>query len=304
MASSAQTLLQDSQALLSTAKSSYKNIEDIRKCIVSIKDSKVIVPTLEKLEQVMAAYEWQNKTLTFFNTSDISSIKYATIEILSSQDINNICKEAEKVSASLVGPARDLYRKLQHVRWQQKVRARLSTTSKLTEREVADLANEVYTLELRPDDPLCGSLVKQILDSYSTYNSIVGKYETLMKVDMDAMGEDELIELLECVKRLRQNVMHLDVSCSELTMKFEKMEEYVRAYLLFFRVKSARETSGVYNEIYIKTLKNCIELSEGQQKSAMLESICSQIERYELSLIHICRCRRYAVCRSRWSPYH
>eukprot|EP00826_Nyctotherus_ovalis_P029818 TRINITY_DN23654_c0_g1_i1.p2 TRINITY_DN23654_c0_g1~~TRINITY_DN23654_c0_g1_i1.p2 ORF type:complete len:143 (-),score=47.23 TRINITY_DN23654_c0_g1_i1:8-436(-) len=25
---------------------------------------------------------------------------------------------------------------------------------------------------------------------------------------------------------------------------------------------------------------------------------------YTLSLIHICRCRRYAVCRSRWSPYH
>eukprot|EP00826_Nyctotherus_ovalis_P050650 TRINITY_DN6239_c0_g1_i1.p1 TRINITY_DN6239_c0_g1~~TRINITY_DN6239_c0_g1_i1.p1 ORF type:complete len:123 (-),score=46.03 TRINITY_DN6239_c0_g1_i1:7-375(-) len=23
-----------------------------------------------------------------------------------------------------------------------------------------------------------------------------------------------------------------------------------------------------------------------------------------LSLIHICRCRRYAVCRSRWSPNH
>eukprot|EP00826_Nyctotherus_ovalis_P043944 TRINITY_DN4693_c0_g1_i7.p1 TRINITY_DN4693_c0_g1~~TRINITY_DN4693_c0_g1_i7.p1 ORF type:complete len:229 (+),score=47.23 TRINITY_DN4693_c0_g1_i7:472-1158(+) len=26
--------------------------------------------------------------------------------------------------------------------------------------------------------------------------------------------------------------------------------------------------------------------------------------RLYLSLIHICRCRRYAVCRSRWSPYH
>eukprot|EP00826_Nyctotherus_ovalis_P003939 TRINITY_DN10818_c0_g1_i2.p1 TRINITY_DN10818_c0_g1~~TRINITY_DN10818_c0_g1_i2.p1 ORF type:complete len:110 (+),score=35.64 TRINITY_DN10818_c0_g1_i2:132-461(+) len=25
---------------------------------------------------------------------------------------------------------------------------------------------------------------------------------------------------------------------------------------------------------------------------------------FNLSLIHICRCRRYAVCRSRWSPYH
>eukprot|EP00826_Nyctotherus_ovalis_P022544 TRINITY_DN17455_c0_g2_i1.p1 TRINITY_DN17455_c0_g2~~TRINITY_DN17455_c0_g2_i1.p1 ORF type:complete len:242 (-),score=30.30 TRINITY_DN17455_c0_g2_i1:15-740(-) len=28
------------------------------------------------------------------------------------------------------------------------------------------------------------------------------------------------------------------------------------------------------------------------------------LERCDLSLIHICRCRRYAVCRSRWSPYH
>eukprot|EP00826_Nyctotherus_ovalis_P045454 TRINITY_DN5036_c0_g1_i8.p1 TRINITY_DN5036_c0_g1~~TRINITY_DN5036_c0_g1_i8.p1 ORF type:complete len:304 (+),score=93.00 TRINITY_DN5036_c0_g1_i8:96-914(+) len=27
-------------------------------------------------------------------------------------------------------------------------------------------------------------------------------------------------------------------------------------------------------------------------------------ENVKLSLIHICRCRRYAVCRSRWSPYH
>eukprot|EP00826_Nyctotherus_ovalis_P020863 TRINITY_DN16626_c0_g2_i1.p1 TRINITY_DN16626_c0_g2~~TRINITY_DN16626_c0_g2_i1.p1 ORF type:complete len:129 (-),score=21.16 TRINITY_DN16626_c0_g2_i1:9-395(-) len=27
-------------------------------------------------------------------------------------------------------------------------------------------------------------------------------------------------------------------------------------------------------------------------------------ENLKLSLIHICRCRRYAVCRSRWSPYH
>eukprot|EP00826_Nyctotherus_ovalis_P009462 TRINITY_DN12503_c0_g1_i2.p1 TRINITY_DN12503_c0_g1~~TRINITY_DN12503_c0_g1_i2.p1 ORF type:complete len:168 (-),score=39.52 TRINITY_DN12503_c0_g1_i2:12-515(-) len=29
-----------------------------------------------------------------------------------------------------------------------------------------------------------------------------------------------------------------------------------------------------------------------------------QILELKLSLIHICRCRRYAVCRSRWSPYH
>ena len=27
-------------------------------------------------------------------------------------------------------------------------------------------------------------------------------------------------------------------------------------------------------------------------------------EGMELSLIHICRCRRLLTCRSRWSPYH
>eukprot|EP00826_Nyctotherus_ovalis_P033494 TRINITY_DN27163_c0_g1_i1.p1 TRINITY_DN27163_c0_g1~~TRINITY_DN27163_c0_g1_i1.p1 ORF type:complete len:134 (+),score=5.31 TRINITY_DN27163_c0_g1_i1:85-486(+) len=29
-----------------------------------------------------------------------------------------------------------------------------------------------------------------------------------------------------------------------------------------------------------------------------------ELKGINLSLIHICRCRRYAVCRSRWSPYH
>eukprot|EP00826_Nyctotherus_ovalis_P029159 TRINITY_DN22_c0_g1_i2.p1 TRINITY_DN22_c0_g1~~TRINITY_DN22_c0_g1_i2.p1 ORF type:complete len:152 (-),score=37.60 TRINITY_DN22_c0_g1_i2:22-411(-) len=32
---------------------------------------------------------------------------------------------------------------------------------------------------------------------------------------------------------------------------------------------------------------------------------CIQVqEDIELSLIHICRCRRLLTCRSRWSPYH
>eukprot|EP00826_Nyctotherus_ovalis_P012681 TRINITY_DN13375_c0_g1_i1.p2 TRINITY_DN13375_c0_g1~~TRINITY_DN13375_c0_g1_i1.p2 ORF type:complete len:115 (+),score=17.13 TRINITY_DN13375_c0_g1_i1:70-414(+) len=34
------------------------------------------------------------------------------------------------------------------------------------------------------------------------------------------------------------------------------------------------------------------------------QTIVNDITRPMLSLIHICRCRRYAVCRSRWSPYH
>eukprot|EP00826_Nyctotherus_ovalis_P037851 TRINITY_DN3491_c0_g1_i2.p1 TRINITY_DN3491_c0_g1~~TRINITY_DN3491_c0_g1_i2.p1 ORF type:complete len:311 (+),score=72.76 TRINITY_DN3491_c0_g1_i2:136-1068(+) len=46
------------------------------------------------------------------------------------------------------------------------------------------------------------------------------------------------------------------------------------------------------------------------EKIAVIESLSVKLKekvqkaQLELSLIHICRCRRYAVCRSRWSPYH
>eukprot|EP00826_Nyctotherus_ovalis_P042792 TRINITY_DN4456_c0_g2_i4.p1 TRINITY_DN4456_c0_g2~~TRINITY_DN4456_c0_g2_i4.p1 ORF type:complete len:296 (+),score=75.74 TRINITY_DN4456_c0_g2_i4:346-1233(+) len=35
-----------------------------------------------------------------------------------------------------------------------------------------------------------------------------------------------------------------------------------------------------------------------------LDKLRDKPKKLDLSLIHICRCRRYAVCRSRWSPYH
>eukprot|EP00826_Nyctotherus_ovalis_P009129 TRINITY_DN12397_c0_g1_i4.p2 TRINITY_DN12397_c0_g1~~TRINITY_DN12397_c0_g1_i4.p2 ORF type:complete len:110 (-),score=18.55 TRINITY_DN12397_c0_g1_i4:17-346(-) len=43
-------------------------------------------------------------------------------------------------------------------------------------------------------------------------------------------------------------------------------------------------------------------LTDENKKLKLKNSIMEN--RINLSLIHICRCRRYAVCRSRWSPYH
>eukprot|EP00826_Nyctotherus_ovalis_P014286 TRINITY_DN13963_c0_g1_i5.p1 TRINITY_DN13963_c0_g1~~TRINITY_DN13963_c0_g1_i5.p1 ORF type:complete len:111 (+),score=12.38 TRINITY_DN13963_c0_g1_i5:44-334(+) len=45
-------------------------------------------------------------------------------------------------------------------------------------------------------------------------------------------------------------------------------------------------------------------LQSGVSKFRTVEAACFQEDMEDLSLIHICRCRRYAVCRSRWSPYH
>eukprot|EP00826_Nyctotherus_ovalis_P019012 TRINITY_DN15794_c0_g2_i1.p1 TRINITY_DN15794_c0_g2~~TRINITY_DN15794_c0_g2_i1.p1 ORF type:complete len:123 (-),score=12.82 TRINITY_DN15794_c0_g2_i1:15-383(-) len=45
-------------------------------------------------------------------------------------------------------------------------------------------------------------------------------------------------------------------------------------------------------------------LSEENRAFSCLRSLLKRCLWCKLSLIHICRCRRYAVCRSRWSPYH
>eukprot|EP00826_Nyctotherus_ovalis_P024321 TRINITY_DN18827_c0_g1_i1.p1 TRINITY_DN18827_c0_g1~~TRINITY_DN18827_c0_g1_i1.p1 ORF type:complete len:307 (+),score=63.07 TRINITY_DN18827_c0_g1_i1:45-965(+) len=54
-------------------------------------------------------------------------------------------------------------------------------------------------------------------------------------------------------------------------------------------------------------LKESIE-QWGLTKAKFNEEVAKKRENItysnNLSLIHICRCRRYAVCKSRWSPYH
>eukprot|EP00826_Nyctotherus_ovalis_P045191 TRINITY_DN496_c0_g1_i10.p1 TRINITY_DN496_c0_g1~~TRINITY_DN496_c0_g1_i10.p1 ORF type:complete len:206 (-),score=34.40 TRINITY_DN496_c0_g1_i10:29-646(-) len=52
---------------------------------------------------------------------------------------------------------------------------------------------------------------------------------------------------------------------------------------------------GCVNKNEITTSEHKTSMSEGKK---LFDIECN------LSLIHICRCRRYAVCRSRWSPYH
>eukprot|EP00826_Nyctotherus_ovalis_P011519 TRINITY_DN12994_c0_g4_i1.p1 TRINITY_DN12994_c0_g4~~TRINITY_DN12994_c0_g4_i1.p1 ORF type:complete len:492 (+),score=122.37 TRINITY_DN12994_c0_g4_i1:1207-2682(+) len=48
-------------------------------------------------------------------------------------------------------------------------------------------------------------------------------------------------------------------------------------------------------------LKNAEHVRKKQKEK---KEVFNSRQIYILSLIHICRCRRYAVCRSRWSPYH
>eukprot|EP00826_Nyctotherus_ovalis_P004165 TRINITY_DN10870_c0_g2_i4.p1 TRINITY_DN10870_c0_g2~~TRINITY_DN10870_c0_g2_i4.p1 ORF type:complete len:282 (+),score=74.72 TRINITY_DN10870_c0_g2_i4:640-1485(+) len=82
--------------------------------------------------------------------------------------------------------------------------------------------------------------------------------------------------LKEELNKLRQEV---SMSMNAILPNSEKMQEQYKA-----QVKNMEDQ-------LIKT-----EKEKDEYKEKYMEKV--------LSLIHICRCRRYAVCRSRWSPYH
>eukprot|EP00826_Nyctotherus_ovalis_P035341 TRINITY_DN3031_c0_g1_i7.p1 TRINITY_DN3031_c0_g1~~TRINITY_DN3031_c0_g1_i7.p1 ORF type:complete len:200 (-),score=57.82 TRINITY_DN3031_c0_g1_i7:28-627(-) len=54
---------------------------------------------------------------------------------------------------------------------------------------------------------------------------------------------------------------------------------------------------GVYSNNLRELIKRLLQINPVNRPSCGTPP-------FTLSLIHICRCRRYAVCRSRWSPYH
>eukprot|EP00826_Nyctotherus_ovalis_P061334 TRINITY_DN8717_c0_g1_i2.p1 TRINITY_DN8717_c0_g1~~TRINITY_DN8717_c0_g1_i2.p1 ORF type:complete len:206 (-),score=45.45 TRINITY_DN8717_c0_g1_i2:9-626(-) len=71
--------------------------------------------------------------------------------------------------------------------------------------------------------------------------------------------------------------------------------------------KSSKEIVDKLNELHREGLnrEKLRRIKENNEKSdIIIGDLRTKYGTLYLSLIHICRCRRYAVCRSRWSPYH
>ena len=85
------------------------------------------------------------------------------------------------------------------------------------------------------------------------------------------------------------------VDCNDVHMlhKYEKMYPLALIYLLNCKCM------GV-----VKCLREFELIKEPLSWVRFIYVIKIQVKIPNLSLIHIWRCRRYAVCRSRWSPYH
>eukprot|EP00826_Nyctotherus_ovalis_P004726 TRINITY_DN11043_c0_g2_i1.p3 TRINITY_DN11043_c0_g2~~TRINITY_DN11043_c0_g2_i1.p3 ORF type:complete len:203 (+),score=52.07 TRINITY_DN11043_c0_g2_i1:1901-2509(+) len=90
-----------------------------------------------------------------------------------------------------------------------------------------------------------------------------------------------------CIKRVNQSIGRV----------VRHKDDYACIVLLDHRYSSSR-INGKISGWLMRSFK-----AEDTMQAAE-QDVKAFFTNKRLSLIHICRCRRYAVCRSRWSPYH
>eukprot|EP00826_Nyctotherus_ovalis_P014261 TRINITY_DN13956_c0_g3_i2.p4 TRINITY_DN13956_c0_g3~~TRINITY_DN13956_c0_g3_i2.p4 ORF type:complete len:102 (+),score=30.05 TRINITY_DN13956_c0_g3_i2:424-729(+) len=85
--------------------------------------------------------------------------------------------------------------------------------------------------------------------------------------------------------------------------------DYVRSKIDLAQLNHLTGQTQLYLKLNFRNVQDLVAtrntlrpIVEGNKKREEREGIYWQDN--NLSLIHICRCRRSTLCRSRWSPYH
>eukprot|EP00826_Nyctotherus_ovalis_P046658 TRINITY_DN5302_c0_g1_i2.p1 TRINITY_DN5302_c0_g1~~TRINITY_DN5302_c0_g1_i2.p1 ORF type:complete len:281 (-),score=60.87 TRINITY_DN5302_c0_g1_i2:30-872(-) len=144
----------------------------------------------------------------------------------------------------------------------------------------------IYENEKTKDKP---TIKVKALNSLSSYILKIN-WKTYLKYIEDALNY------------LTSKAKDISEECKDLVRKCKGLSyEQIKAHPFFAKAPNSSELNEVSKAIpHGRLIKgNC-------EKHIDWHYICTcGTERgVLLSLIHICRCRRYAVCRSRWSPYH
>eukprot|EP00826_Nyctotherus_ovalis_P009280 TRINITY_DN12444_c0_g1_i3.p1 TRINITY_DN12444_c0_g1~~TRINITY_DN12444_c0_g1_i3.p1 ORF type:complete len:192 (+),score=56.82 TRINITY_DN12444_c0_g1_i3:379-954(+) len=148
---------------------------------------------------------------------------------------------------------------------------------------------------------------------------------------------DTLVELIESIPAIipveiitdtaKEYENSADKNCKVCELFLMKLPSEVTPLVLFMlsfykQLLEYADSNGLSVEIVVRVLAACLvkmdasgwdqqcALEETEEKKMKMAQIAVKRKlRYQgilaamlLSLIHICRCRRYAVCRSRWSP--
>eukprot|EP00826_Nyctotherus_ovalis_P017038 TRINITY_DN14979_c0_g2_i1.p4 TRINITY_DN14979_c0_g2~~TRINITY_DN14979_c0_g2_i1.p4 ORF type:complete len:100 (-),score=10.78 TRINITY_DN14979_c0_g2_i1:17-316(-) len=99
------------------------------------------------------------------------------------------------------------------------------------------------------------------------------------------------------------------MSCSSVCVRFRQGEPDSCISFKAKRQSSTTRNKEIRKAIHFASIeersKKMFQVINANQFGKLnLNEIIRKRSHNKLSLIHICRCRRYAVCRSRWSPYH
>eukprot|EP00826_Nyctotherus_ovalis_P032947 TRINITY_DN2655_c0_g2_i6.p1 TRINITY_DN2655_c0_g2~~TRINITY_DN2655_c0_g2_i6.p1 ORF type:complete len:188 (-),score=20.48 TRINITY_DN2655_c0_g2_i6:19-582(-) len=120
----------------------------------------------------------------------------------------------------------------------------------------------------------------------------ISQWETYKKLT-NILGVDGKGQITVIGELINSNGQH------DKSAQFDSMRSSVLISKGSKRRHYAMKDVSEFTERNASTLKKLAPIKEAQlnKRKDILDS-------FNLSLIHICRCRRYAVCRSRWSPYH
>eukprot|EP00826_Nyctotherus_ovalis_P031277 TRINITY_DN24974_c0_g1_i1.p1 TRINITY_DN24974_c0_g1~~TRINITY_DN24974_c0_g1_i1.p1 ORF type:complete len:170 (+),score=62.75 TRINITY_DN24974_c0_g1_i1:204-713(+) len=129
-------------------------------------------------------------------------------------------------------------------------------------------------------------LLKKLIEKFKLL------YGTSSEEELRQTG-DKIATILDFTKALLLKARNRSVyNSSDLLLEIIKLDDWQLVIKALFILVSIVDLSCRYQS------------DERKRNSSELDEWLLNIAFGYLSLIHICRCRRYAVCRSRWSPYH
>eukprot|EP00826_Nyctotherus_ovalis_P031724 TRINITY_DN25435_c0_g1_i1.p1 TRINITY_DN25435_c0_g1~~TRINITY_DN25435_c0_g1_i1.p1 ORF type:complete len:208 (-),score=47.76 TRINITY_DN25435_c0_g1_i1:25-648(-) len=119
-----------------------------------------------------------------------------------------------------------------------------------------------------------------------------------------------IVDLLSYIEVFISNIVKgLNEGVEEIGWKVETIIVWIKLSIGLFNDAKLKSTPILDHYIYSQNVANIVQSSlqflliPNTQSPSIISNTPNR-EADKLSLIHICRCRRYAVCRSRWSPYH
>eukprot|EP00826_Nyctotherus_ovalis_P012783 TRINITY_DN13405_c0_g1_i14.p1 TRINITY_DN13405_c0_g1~~TRINITY_DN13405_c0_g1_i14.p1 ORF type:complete len:509 (-),score=101.70 TRINITY_DN13405_c0_g1_i14:20-1546(-) len=151
-------------------------------------------------------------------------------------------------------------------------------------------------------------LRKRFVEVCGRINSVanyVGKGRDDLSADILAAAENVLRRVSDYrSKAVRKLASKIKETFNVLRLIFRKYAENIE--MINPELSSNQdlvEALADFEKAWEKGKSYLLDPSTTKMLVGFSEYIEELTEKY-LSLIHICRCRRYAVCRSRWSPYH